>query len=156
MMNFSAELKERQEYVNRVLDSFLPAADGRQKTVLEAMGYSVTIGGKRIRPTLTLEFCKLFGGEESAAVPFACAVEMIHTYSLIHDDLPGMDNDTLRRGRPTNHKVFGEGVAILAGDALLTEAFAMLASVPANDRYDVRDYVAELAYRTGSTYNSDG
>ncbi len=97
-------------------------------SLLDSERYSLFAGGKRIRPTLTLEFCKLFGGEESAAVPFACAVEMIHTYSLIHDDLPCMDNDDLRRGKPTNHKVYGETIALLAGDSLLTGAFEIAAS----------------------------
>ena len=92
----------------------------------EAMRYSLLAGGKRIRPVLVLEACRICGGEVEKALPFACAVEMIHTYSLIHDDLPAMDNDDLRRGRPTNHKEFGEAAAILAGDALLTEAFFAL------------------------------
>ena len=98
------------------------------RVLLDAERYSLFAGGKRIRPTLTLEFCKLFDGEEEHAIPFACAVEMIHTYSLIHDDLPCMDNDDLRRGKPTNHKVFGEQMAILAGDSLLTGAFEAAAS----------------------------
>ena len=98
------------------------------KTLLEAEQYSLFAGGKRIRPVLTLEFCRMFGGRDEAALPFACAVEMIHTYSLIHDDLPCMDNDDLRRGKPTNHKVYGEAVALLAGDALLTGAFEAAAT----------------------------
>ena len=102
--------------------------DSDLQVLLDAERYSLFAGGKRIRPTLTLEFCRLFGGEEAAALPFACAVEMVHTYSLIHDDLPCMDNDDLRRGKPTNHKVFGEGVAVLAGDALLTGAFEAAAT----------------------------
>ena len=97
-------------------------------SLLDSERYSLFAGGKRIRHTLTLEFCKLFGGEEAAAIPFACAVEMIHTYSLIHDDLPCMDNDDLRRGKPTNHKVYGETIALLAGDSLLTGAFEIAAS----------------------------
>ena len=97
-------------------------------SLLNSEQYSLFAGGKRVRPALTLEFCKLFGGDEEAAIPFACAVEMIHTYSLIHDDLPCMDNDDLRRGKPTNHKVFGETVALLAGDSLLTGAFEIAAS----------------------------
>lgn len=96
--------------------------------LLDAERYSLFAGGKRIRPMLTLEFCRLFGGEDAAALPFACAVEMIHTYSLIHDDLPCMDDDELRRGKPCNHKVFGEGMALLAGDALLTGAFEAAAT----------------------------
>ena len=98
------------------------------RVLLDAERYSLFAGGKRIRPLLTLEFCRLFGGEDAAALPFACAVEMIHTYSLIHDDLPCMDNDDMRRGKPTNHKVFGESTALLAGDALLTGAFEAAAS----------------------------
>ena len=97
--------------------------DADLKTLLDAERYSLFAGGKRIRPALTLEFCRMFGGRDEAALPFACAVEMIHTYSLIHDDLPCMDNDDLRRGKPTNHKVYGEAIALLAGDALLTGAF---------------------------------
>ena len=96
--------------------------------LLDAERYSLFAGGKRIRPLLTLEFCRLFGGEDGAALPFACAVEMIHTYSLIHDDLPCMDNDDMRRGKPTNHKVFGETNTLLAGDSLLTGAFEAAAS----------------------------
>jgi len=98
------------------------------RRLLEAEQYSLFAGGKRIRPMLTLEFCRLFGGDEAAALPFACAVEMIHTYSLIHDDLPCMDDDDLRRGKPTNHKAFGEATAVLAGDSLLTGAFEAAAS----------------------------
>lgn len=96
-----------------------------QKKLFEAMRYSLLAGGKRLRPLFTLEFCRLCGGQVEAAMPFAAAVEMIQTYSLIHDDLPCMDNDDFRRGKPTNHKVFGEALAFLAGDALLTDAFAM-------------------------------
>ena len=99
----------------------------RYADLQEAMEYSLLAGGKRIRPVLTLETCRMCGGNLQAALPFACAVEMIHTYSLIHDDLPAMDDDDLRRGRPTNHKVYGEATAILAGDGLLTAAFEQLA-----------------------------
>ena len=98
------------------------------KILLDSERYSLFAGGKRIRPMLTIEFCRLFGGDEAAALPFACAVEMIHTYSLIHDDLPCMDDDEFRRGKPCNHKVFGEGMAVLAGDALLTGAFEAAAT----------------------------
>lgn len=103
------------------------AAETRHADLQEAMEYSLLAGGKRIRPVLTLETCRLCGGDVQAALPFACGVEMVHTYSLIHDDLPAMDNDDLRRGRPTNHIVYGEAAAILAGDALLTAAFEQLA-----------------------------
>lgn len=132
------------------LNELLPSKDVSPTTLHKAMRYSVFAGGKRIRPLLCLESARAVCGDATPALNAACAVEVLHTYTLIHDDLPSMDNDDLRRGRPTNHKVFGEGVAILAGDALLTESFAMLAQVPANERYNVRDYVAELAYQTGS------
>ncbi|HCA54978.1 MAG TPA: geranyl transferase [Ruminococcaceae bacterium] len=103
--------------------SCLPQEEPLTRTVIEAMCYSLTAGGKRIRPLLVLSFAELCGGSAEAAMPFACAIEMIHTYSLIHDDLPCMDNDDMRRGKPTNHKVYGEAAAVLAGDALLTLAF---------------------------------
>lgn len=112
------------------LSAYMAKEDEDIKTLLESERYSLFAGGKRIRPFLTLEFCKLFGGEERAALPFAAAVEMIHTYSLIHDDLPCMDNDDLRRGKPTNHKVFGYSTALLAGDGLLTHAFGVAADNP--------------------------
>src|SRR5699024_5724741 len=99
-----------------------------QTQLFDAMEYSLLAGGKRLRPVLAYEFCRMCGGQWQDAAPFAAAIEMIHTYSLIHDDLPCMDNDDFRRGRPTNHKVFGEGMAVLAGDALLTDAF-MIASM---------------------------
>lgn len=112
------------------LGVYMERDDEDIKTLIESERYSLFAGGKRIRPFLTLEFCKLFGGDERAALPFAAAVEMIHTYSLIHDDLPCMDNDDLRRGKPTNHKVFGYSTALLAGDGLLTRAFGVAASNP--------------------------
>lgn len=111
-----------EEYLGKVFQETPRYAD-----LQEAMEYSLMAGGKRIRPVLTLETCRLCGGNLQTALPFACGVEMIHTYSLIHDDLPAMDNDDLRRGRPTNHKVYGEATAILAGDGLLTAAFGQLA-----------------------------
>lgn len=106
-------------------DWFARFSDEPQKKLYEAMQYSLTAGGKRLRPMLVFEFCRMCGAAWEIATPFAAAVEMIHTYSLIHDDLPCMDNDDFRRGRPTNHKVFGEATAVLAGDALLTDAFAV-------------------------------
>ena len=118
-------------------------------SLLNSERYSLFAGGKRIRPTLTLEFCRLFGGEDTAALPFACAVEMIHTYSLIHDDLPCMDNDDLRRGKPTNHKVFGESTALLAGDSLLTGAFEVAASNTAAGAQTCAMAVAYLASCAG-------
>lgn len=121
------------------------------RDLYESMRYSLLAGGKRIRPVLALEFARLAGlADWKTALPMACALELVHTYSLIHDDLPCMDNDDLRRGKPTSHKAFGEGIAILAGDALLTEAFAVIAQVDDTERYTVRDYVAELAATGGS------
>ena len=113
--------------VERALHAYYEEDEDLQ-VLLDAERYSLFAGGKRIRPMLVLEFCKMLGGEEEAALPFACAVEMIHTYSLIHDDLPCMDDDDLRRGKPTNHKMFGEAIALLAGDALLTGAFEAAAT----------------------------
>lgn len=149
-MDIQALLSETAQKVEQRLDVLLPPESAAPATIHKAMRYSVFAGGKRIRPLLCLEAAKACGGSEEAALDAACALEVLHTYTLIHDDLPCMDNDDLRRGRPTNHKVFGEGVAVLAGDALLTEAFAMLARVPENASYGVRDYVAELAAQTGS------
>lgn len=120
----NARLESYTEQIEQALDTYLGYVghDGG-RSILEAMRYSALGGGKRLRPILTLEFCRVCGGDIEQALPFACALEMIHTYSLIHDDLPCMDNDDLRRGKPTNHKAFGEGMAVLAGDALLTYAF---------------------------------
>ncbi len=119
------------------------------KPLLDSERYSLFAGGKRIRPALTLEFCRMFGGEDAAALPFACAVEMIHTYSLIHDDLPCMDDDELRRGKPTNHRVFGESTALLAGDSLLTGAFEIAASNTAAGAEIAAKAVAYLASCAG-------
>ena len=114
--------------IEEYLNTLLPEEDIRQSELIRAMRYSLLAGGKRIRPILVLEFCRICGGNVETVLPFACAVEMVHTYSLIHDDLPCMDNDDLRRGRPSNHKVFGEDIALLAGDALLTFAFETMLS----------------------------
>ena len=124
-MEFKIQLKQRQDYVNDVLDKFLPTVEGRQKTVLEAMRYSVTIGGKRLRPILILELYRCFSGTETECKiePFVAAIEMLHTYSLVHDDLPDMDNDMYRRGQLTTHAKYGSAMAILAGDALLNYSF---------------------------------
>ena len=116
-------MKERREEAERILKDYLPPIDGLQKTVLEAMAYSVLAGGKRLRPLMMLESYRLFGGSEKVIEPFAAAIEMIHTYSLVHDDLPAMDNDKYRRGKLTTHAKYGEAMGILAGDGLLTYAF---------------------------------
>jgi geranylgeranyl diphosphate synthase type II len=113
----------RREQVNRLLEAYLPAEEGYQKTIFEAMNYSIRAGGKRIRPILMQETYRMFGGTSAAIEPFMAAIEMIHTYSLVHDDLPAMDNDFYRRGKKTTHAVYGEAIGILAGDALLNYAF---------------------------------
>src|SRR3954468_7233470 len=120
-------LVARQSEVDRALDRFLPKATVAPATIHRAMRYSLFAGGKRLRPILCLAAAEACGGKTAAALPLACAVECIHTYSLVHDDLPSMDNDDPRRGRPTSHKVFGEGIAVLTGDALLTIAFEIAA-----------------------------
>lgn len=125
-MDLKAYLRERRQVIDQGLDRFLPAEQGYPKRLHSAMRYSIFAGGKRLRPILTLAACEAVGGNLKHALPAACSLEMIHTYSLIHDDLPAMDNDDLRRGVATNHKAFGEAMAILAGDALLTHAFHVL------------------------------
>ncbi len=129
--NLKAYLEERRGLVNRVLQAYLPQVRGPAFRVTQAMHYSLFVGGKRLRPILCLAAAEAVGGDAGEALPVACALEMIHTYSLIHDDLPAMDDDDLRRGQPTCHKQFDEATAILAGDGLLTEAFqTMAAAVP--------------------------
>lgn len=122
-MNFKEEQKKRAEKIEEVLQRYLPAEEGFQKIIMEAMNYSVQAGGKRLRPMLILETYRLFGGKEVFIEPFMAAMEMVHTYSLVHDDLPAMDNDAYRRGRKTTHIVYGHAMGILAGDALLNYAF---------------------------------
>lgn len=124
-------MREKCQAVDEALERFFPASSGLEKTVVEAARYSLFAGGKRVRPILCLAAAEVVEGSANAVMPAACALEMVHTYSLIHDDLPAMDNDDFRRGRPTNHRVYGEAVAILAGDLLLTEAFGLLAAPPA-------------------------
>jgi geranylgeranyl diphosphate synthase, type II len=143
-------LSSRSEAVNRALDRFLPAANVRPATIHKAMRYSLFAGGKRMRPALCLAAAAACAGREADAMPLACAVECIHTYSLIHDDLPAMDDDDYRRGKLTNHKVFGEGIAVLAGDALLTQAFELAAQCKAFPRYPHRQLILELASASGS------
>ena len=116
-------IAEKAARINDIVESYLPPADGFNRTVCEAMAYSVEAGGKRLRPMLMEETYRLFGGKSEVIKPFMAAIEMIHTYSLIHDDLPALDNDDYRRGRKTSHVVFGEAMAILAGDALLNYAY---------------------------------
>lgn len=130
-MDMAEKLKEYARLTQEGLETYLPEQAGALETIFQAARYSALAGGKRLRPALLMEFYALHGENAEKALPFACALEMVHTYSLIHDDLPCMDNDDLRRGKPTNHKVFGEATALLAGDSLLTRAFeTMLCHCP--------------------------
>jgi geranylgeranyl diphosphate synthase type II len=148
--DLDAFLRTRTAAVNRALDRFLPKAGVKPGTIHEAMRYSLFAGGKRMRPALCLAAAEACGGDDAEAMPLACAVECIHTYSLIHDDLPAMDDDDFRRGKPTCHKVYGEAIAVLAGDALLTQAFEIAAQCNAWPRYSHRDIVLEIARAAGS------
>ena len=125
-MEIKLYLKEEKALVDEALEGFLPESDEPSADVVKAMRYSLFAGGKRLRPILCIAGAEAVGGDARSVLPVACALEMIHTYSLIHDDLPVMDNDDLRRGKPTNHKVFGEAMALLAGDSLLTKAFHLM------------------------------
>ena len=149
-MPLKAYLTSRQSLVEKALDGFLPKATVKPTTIHKAMRYSLFAGGKRLRPILCMAAAEACGGEASNAIPASCAVECIHTYSLIHDDLPCMDNDDFRRGKPTSHKVFGEGVAVLAGDALLTIAFEILAHAEGSARYKMPALIKELSSASGS------
>ena len=143
-------LVARQKMVDEALEALLPKSTVKPKTIHKAMRYSIFAGGKRLRPILCLAAAECCGGRLGTAIPLACAVECIHTYSLIHDDLPCMDDDDLRRGMPTSHKVFGEAVAVLAGDALLTFAFELASEVPGWPRHPLKEVIRELAVAAGS------
>jgi geranylgeranyl diphosphate synthase type II len=149
-MDLNEFIRDRARLVDRALDRLLPPASTKPATLHRAMRYSIFAGGKRLRPVLCLTAAEACRGPVDAALPAACAVECIHTYSLIHDDLPCMDDDDLRRGQPTSHKVFGEGIAVLAGDALLTAAFEILARAVPGNRYPLAALVAELTRAAGS------
>ena len=147
-MNIKEVIKENAILADNYISKALPAADEDFKIIFDAVRYSAESGGKRIRPMLTLEFCRMCGGADEDALLLATALELIHTYSLIHDDLPCMDNDDLRRGKPTNHKVFGEDVATLAGDALLTYAFELIATSNLSDSVKIKA-IKVLSYNAG-------
>ena len=149
-MDLKAYLAARQKSVDRALDRFLPKQDVPPATIHKAMRYSLFAGGKRLRPILCLAAAEACGGKISDALPLASAMECIHTYSLVHDDLPSMDNDDFRRGRATCHKVFGEGIAILAGDGLLTIAFEIAARAKPIRRYSMTQIIREIASAAGS------
>ncbi len=154
MLDIQLSLDENASAVEKALKLFF---DSHGKTTLyKAMEYSTMCGGKRIRPFLVLEFCKLMGGNACDAMPYACAIEMIHTFSLIHDDLPCMDNDDMRRGKPTNHKVFGEAPALLAGDALVFAAFECAASNMSASQDSRLSAMRELAVNSGADGMCEG
>ena len=150
-MTFEERSREYREYIENYLQNYYSAfRDLPQSGLFQAMEYSLLAGGKRLRPILVFEFCRICGGNWQNAAPFAAALEMIHTYSLIHDDLPCMDNDDFRRGRPTNHKVHGEAMAILAGDALLTDAFMVASTAKLPHPQDMAFAIGMLAECSGS------
>src|SRR2546425_8294152 len=149
-MNLKTYLTARQKMIDRALARFLPKENAPPPTIHKAMRYSLFAGGKRLRPILCLAASEGCKGNVSEALPFACAMECIHTYSLVHDDLPSMDNDDFRRGRATCHKVFGDGIAILTGDALLTIAFGIVSNAKPTSRYDTSFLLREITVAAGS------
>lgn len=150
-MNLERQIQEYRDYTENYLKNIYGKFRKEPQTLLfDAMEYSLLAGGKRLRPVFAYEFCRICGGQWQDAAPFAAAIEMIHTYSLIHDDLPCMDNDDFRRGRPTNHKVFGEGMAVLAGDALLTDAFMIASSGKLPQPWTMADAISLMAEGAGS------
>jgi len=149
-VNLKAYLAIRQKLIDRALDRYLPKANRKPATLHRAMRYSLFAGGKRLRPILCLASAEACRGKSDDALPLACAIECIHTYSLVHDDLPSMDDDDFRRGRPTCHRVFGEGIAVLAGDALLTIAFEIVSRARPRPRYDMSTFLREVAVAAGS------
>lgn len=136
--DFKAQIEKYCDVVNTELMKYIPEANDGQRDVTKAMRYSLSNGGKRLRPIFVLEFCRMCGGDVNKALPYACAIEYIHTYSLIHDDLPCMDNDDMRRGKPSCHKMYGEATALLAGDALLTHAFEICSLSELSDSQNLR------------------
>jgi len=152
VFELQAYLKARAALIERALSNTVGTHDGLESRLFEAMRYSLLDGGKRLRPILALASCEAVGGPIDDALNYACALEMIHTYSLIHDDLPIMDNDDLRHGKPTNHKVYGDAIATLAGDALVTDAFAAVARLPFAKKHPevVLEVIAELSDAAGS------
>ncbi|MGB9629480.1 MAG: polyprenyl synthetase family protein [Thermodesulfobacteriota bacterium] len=153
-MDIQKYLQEKKDIIDSALDKYLPREVGFPATLGQAIRYSLFAGGKRIRPILSIASYEAVGGKGDGILPFACAMEMIHTYSLIHDDLPAIDNDDYRRGKLTCHKVFGEAISILAGDALLTEAFKLMSQKPLMDRYPfeerlILEIIHEVAFASG-------
>lgn len=151
MMDIRTKMSEYAESVTAELEKYLVTPDPDLETLYSAMRYSALSGGKRIRPFLCNAFCRLFGGDARAAMPFACAIEMVHASSLVHDDMPCMDNDDLRRGKPTNHKVYGEDIALLCGDALITRGYEVAALNSFVSPEAARSAVAMLTRLAGAT-----
>jgi len=149
-MQLDEILRNKAELVNSALKRYTEHEENPQSIIYEAMGYSLFAGGKRLRPIIMLLVCDMLGGEYEEVMPFACAMEMIHTYSLIHDDLPAMDNDDFRRGKPTNHKVYGEALAVLAGDALLNKAFEVVSSHSYKNTAAAMKAIAVLSASSGT------
>jgi geranylgeranyl diphosphate synthase type II len=149
-MDLRNYLSTAQKKIDRALDRYLPKEKAKPQTIHKAMRYSLFAGGKRLRPILCLAAAEACGGKIDNALPLACAMECVHTYSLIHDDLPSMDNDDFRRGRQTCHKVFGDGIAVLAGDALLTIAFEIVSRAKPTPRYEMSILLREVAVAAGS------
>jgi len=149
MMRLKKDVKEKRELVNIVIDRFLPRKDEYPKIIHKAMRYTLFAGGKRIRPYLTITTYQLFGHMDKKILPLAAAIELIHTYSLIHDDLPDIDDDDLRRGKPSNHVEFGEDIALLAGDALIMEAFRLMLRLDVKPRFKTQ-IISEFTEITGS------
>jgi geranylgeranyl diphosphate synthase type II len=150
MMEIKRFIKEKSQLINQALEDYLPNQETHPARLHESMRYSVLAGGKRLRPILVLEAAKLIGANEDDILEAACALEMIHSYSLIHDDLPCMDDDDFRRGKPTNHKVFGEAIAVLAGDSLLTYAFELMTEIKNVSADKVLLAIRELAKASGN------
>src|SRR5213594_2129423 len=148
-MNLKSYLASRKK-IDQALDRYLPKENVKPATIHKAMRYSLFAGGKRLRPILCIAAAEACSGKVDNALPLACAMECIHTYSLVHDDLPSMDNDDFRRGRPTCHKVFGDGIAVLAGDALLTIAFEIVSRANPRSRYNMASMLREVAVAAGS------
>lgn len=148
-MDFEQIKQQKTEEINTFLKEFLPEESGKEKTLCEAMNYSVAVGGKRLRPMILQEAYRMFGGTDTAAWPFAAALEMIHTYSLVHDDLPAMDNDMYRRGQLTTHAKYGEAMGILAGDGLLNYAFEVMSDAVCEQGANAAKAMAILAKKAG-------
>lgn len=148
-MEFVQQQKQKTEEINAFLPDFYPEESGKERVLLEAMNYSVAVGGKRLRPMILLEACRMFGGDEEAAKPFAAALEFIHTYSLVHDDLPAMDNDMYRRGNLTTHAKYGEAMGILAGDGLLNYAFEVMSDAVCGQGASAAKAMSIIAKKAG-------